>query len=187
MCVMEKLARLKGYVGECVIRHAEADIVLSSGRKSDFYFDGRRVTLSSEALALLGELVLEEMDRLKATAVGGPTLGADPIVGGTLAVAGMRGRRIKGLIIRKERKGRGMMKMVEGPELIPGERVLIVEDTVTTGGSVLRAVGALKGEYPEVQVVEVLALVDRLEGARGAIEGAGYDFRALFTREDFEG
>ena len=181
----ERLARLKGFVERCVIRHAGADIVLSSGRKSDFYFDGRKVTLSSEALALLGELVLEEMDRVGATAVGGPTLGADPIVGGALAVAGIKGRRIKGLIIRKERKERGMMKMVEGPELGSGERVLLVEDTVTTGGSVLKAAAALKSEYPEVVVVEVLALVDRLEGAREAIERAGFKFKALFTREDF--
>ena len=181
----EKLTRLKGFVAECVIRHKEADIVLSSGRKSDFYFDGRKVTLSSEALSLLGGLVLEEMDRARATAVGGPTLGADPIIGGTLAVAGLRGRDIKGFIIRKKRKERGTMKMVEGPELAPGERVLLVEDTVTTGGSVLRAAEALKGDYPEVEIAGVLALVDRLEGARGAMEGAGFGFRALFTRDDF--
>ena len=181
----ERLANLKGYVEECVIKHAEADIVLASGRKSDFYFDGRRVTLSSEALALLGEVVLEEMDAVKATAVGGPTLGADPIIGGTLAVAGAKGRKIKGFIIRKERKARGMMKLVEGPELAPGERVILVEDTVTTGGSVLRAAGSLKEEYPEVEVAEVLTIVDRLEGGREAIEGAGFRFKALFTREDF--
>jgi orotate phosphoribosyltransferase len=152
---------------------------------SDFYFDGRLVTLTAEPLALFARLVLEEVERLGATAVGGPTIGADPVVGAVLALAAAEGRALKGFLVRKEPKSRGMKKQVEGPAFSPGERVLLVEDTVTSGGSLLMAAEALRCERPGCEVAGAVCLVDREEGGREALEGAGIRLVAVFGRGDF--
>lgn len=176
--------KLRPFVAGCVVRHAAADIKLSSGRMSDFYFDGRTVTLDSESLALVAELALGEALRLGATAVGGPVIGADPIVGATLALAAARGTRLKGFLVRKEPKSRGLMRQVEGPRL-SGARALLVEDTVTSGGSLLAAAEALRREEPACEIVGAFALVDREEGAREALAGAGIGLAAVFRRSEF--
>ncbi|MHC4503975.1 MAG: orotate phosphoribosyltransferase [Planctomycetota bacterium] len=177
-------AKLTPHVAECVVRHEKADIELASGRMSDFYFDGRIVTLKGESLALVAELVLAEAERAGATAVGGPTIGADPIVGATIALAASRGVKLKGFLIRKEPKSRGMKKQVEGPELA-GERAILVEDTVTSGGSVVRAAEALRREHPDCEIAGAVVLVDREEGGREALEAAGIPLTAIFGRSDF--
>jgi len=177
--------RLKPHVAECVIRHATADIELASGKMSDFYFDGRIVTLTAEPLLLVAELVLAEAERICATAIGGPTIGADPIVGATLALAASRGKNYKGFLVRKEPKARGLKKQVEGPSL-DGEKALLVEDTVTSGGSLVRAVEAVRREYPACGVAGTMAIVDRQEGGAEALARAGAPLAAIYTKSDFE-
>ena len=164
--------RLKSHVAGCVTRHATADIELASGTMSDFYFDGRIVTLTGEPLLLIAELVLAEAERICATAIGGPTIGADPIIGATLALAASQGKNFKGFLVRKEPKARGLKKQVEGPSL-DGEKALLVEDTVTSGGSLVRAIEAVKREYPKCTVAGTMAVVDRQEGGSEALSGVG--------------
>jgi orotate phosphoribosyltransferase len=156
---------------------------LASGRTSHYYVDGRKVTLSAEGAALIGAGVLDMLaDRPGVQAVGGLTLGADPIVGATLAVAGARGRTgLRGFLVRKEAKGHGTGRLVEGP-VGPGDAVAIVDDVATTGGSSLQAVDAV--EALGCVVVRVVAVLDRLEGAAEAFAARGLDFRSLLTVRD---
>jgi orotate phosphoribosyltransferase len=156
---------------------------LASGRTSHYYVDGRKVTLSSEGAALIGAGVLELLADLPGvTAVGGLTIGADPIVGATLAVAGVRGLTgWRGFLVRKGAKTHGTGKLVEGP-VEAGESVVIVDDVATTGGSSLQAVAAV--EAIGCKVARVIAVLDRLEGAAAAFAARGLDFRALLTIRD---
>ena len=156
---------------------------LASGRTSHYYVDGRTVTLSAEGATVVGEGVLDLLADLPGVAaIGGLTMGADPIVGAALAVAGLGSRPgLKGFLVRKEAKGHGTGKLVEGP-VGPGMDVAIVEDVATTGGSALQAVDA--AEALGCRVVRVIALLDRLEGAAEAFAARGLDFRALVTIRD---
>ena len=178
-------AKLLAHVERCVVRHAAADIELASGRMSDFYFDGRIVTLTGESLELFARLVLDELDHLGANAVGGPTIGADPVVGAVIALAAASGKKLKGFLVRKEPKSRGMRKQVEGPPLARGDRAVLVEDTVTSGGSLVRAAEALRREYPDCELAGAVTLVDREEGGREALERAGLPLVAIFRRSEF--
>jgi orotate phosphoribosyltransferase len=156
---------------------------LASGRSSHYYVDGRKVTLSAEGALVIGAGVLALLaGRPEITAVGGLTLGADPIVGATLAVAGSSGRPgLRGFLVRKEAKGHGTGQLVEGP-LTPGETVAIVDDVATTGGSSLKAVEAV--ETLGCKVGLVVAVLDRLEGAGEAFAARGLEFQALATIRD---
>jgi orotate phosphoribosyltransferase len=156
---------------------------LASGRTSHYYVDGRKVTLSAEGAAVIGAGVLEQLSDLpNVSAVGGLTMGADPIVGATLAVAGARGlSRLRGFLVRKEAKAHGTGQLVEGP-LEPGSTVAIVDDVATTGGSSLQAVAAV--EALGCRVARVVVVLDRLEGAAEAFQAKGLDFRALVTIRD---
>jgi orotate phosphoribosyltransferase len=156
---------------------------LASGRTSHYYVDGRKVTLSAEGAAVLGAGVLDQIaDLPDVSAIGGLTLGADPIVGATLAAAGARGlTHWRGFLVRKEAKGHGTGKLVEGP-LEPPARVVIVDDVATTGGSSLQAVDAV--EALGCTVARVVVMLDRLEGAAQAFAARGLDFQALLTIRD---
>ena len=156
---------------------------LASGRTSHYYVDGRTVTLSAEGAAEVGSGVLELMADLRGVgAIGGLTMGADPIVGATLAVAGKGGRGdLLGFLVRKEAKGHGTGKLVEGP-LKPGTDVVIVDDVATTGGSSLQAVAAV--EAVGCRVARVIVVLDRLEGAAAAFQARGLDFRPMVTIRD---
>ena len=156
---------------------------LASGRTSHYYVDGRKVTLSAEGAALIGAGVLDALaDLPDVSAVGGLTLGADPIVGATLAVAGARGQgHWRGFLVRKEAKKHGTGNLVEGP-LDAGSRVAIVDDVATTGGSSLQAVEAV--EALGCKVARVIVVLDRLEGAAEAFKARGLDFRSLVTIRD---
>ena len=157
--------------------------ILASGKSSHYYVDGRQVTLSAAGASIIGQAVLAELDRFeRVDAVGGLTMGADPIVGATLAEAG-RGSRpdLLGFLVRKAAKTHGTGRLVEGP-IQSGMNVVIVEDVTTTGGSALQAVDAV--EAVGCQVVCVLTLLDRLEGAAAAFERRGLEFRALVTIRD---
>jgi len=151
---------------------------------SDFYIDGRLTTLCPRGLELISRLMFELIRPLKIFAVGGPTLGADPIVAGIMLESRRHGQALNGFLIRKEAKAHGMQRRVEGPEIPSGARVVIVEDVVTSGGSAVRAIEGLKAQY-EPEVVKVLAIVDRLAGAEETFAKAGLNFEALFTRTDF--
>ncbi len=156
---------------------------LASGRTSHYYVDGRKVTLSADGAALVGAGVLELLLKdFKVDAVGGLTLGADPIVGATLALApGVGLGRMRGFLVRKEAKGHGTGRLVEGP-LEPGSTVAIVDDVATTGGSSLQAVEA--AEAMGCKVAVVIVVLDRLEGAAAAFAARGLPFRALLTIRD---
>ncbi len=156
---------------------------LASGRTSHYYVDGRKVTLSAEGATVIGAGVLDQLaDLPQVHAVGGLTMGADPIVGATLAVAGA-GKRpgLRGFLVRKEAKGHGTGQLVEGP-LEPGMVVAIVDDVATTGGSSIKAVEA--AEAFGCTVARVVVVLDRLEGAAFAFAARGVDYRALTTIRD---
>lgn len=141
-------------------------VTLSSGREADYYVDAKRATLRPEGFAALGELVAEQAAEHGATAVGGLTMGADPVACAALAA----GADVKAFFVRKERKEHGLQRWVEGPPLDAGERCLIVEDVVTTGGSTIAAIERVRDEG--LEVVGVVSVLDRLTGGGEAIEAA---------------
>ncbi|MHB9024464.1 MAG: orotate phosphoribosyltransferase [Armatimonadota bacterium] len=155
--------------------------VLASGKTSTYYLDGRMVTLLPEGAYLLGKLLVARLRELGVQAVGGLTMGADPIAAAVAVVSHLEGSPIPAFLVRKETKSHGTQKLVEG-HLPPGARVAIVEDTVTTGESALKAIAAVEALGCTVTIV--LALVDRLEGGRELLEGKGYPFSPLFTIRD---
>jgi len=154
-------------------------VTLSSGHEAEYYVDAKRAILRPEGFLALGELVAEEAGRRNATAVGGLTMGADPVACAALAA----GAQIKAFFVRKDRKAHGLQRWVEGPPLETGERCLIVEDVVTTGGSTVAAIERVREEG--LEVVGVLSVLDRLAGGGQAIEAAaGAPYRALTTIDD---
>jgi len=157
------------------------DFVLASGKRSSYYIDGRLVTLEPEGAYLTARLILDALKNEPVDAIGGPSLGADPIVGATIAASYLAGRPLLGFLVRKSEKAHGMQKRIEGP-LRQGHRVAMVEDVVTTGKSVLDAIQQV--EAVGAKVVKVVALIDRLKGARELFDEEGYSFSALFTREE---
>ena len=159
------------------------EFTLASGKTSHYYVDGRKVTLSADGANLIGEAILDQLSDLgPVAAVGGLTMGADPIVGATLAAAG-RGHRpdLVGFLVRKTAKTHGTGQLVEGP-VSSGMNVVILEDVTTTGSSALQAVSAV--EALGCRVVCVLTLLDRLEGAAEAFANRGLPFRSLVTIRD---
>ncbi|MEY9214653.1 orotate phosphoribosyltransferase [Thermobifida halotolerans] len=156
-------------------------VTLSSGAEADYYVDLRRITLDGESAPLVGRVMLDATADLDYEAVGGLTLGADPVATAMLHAAAARGRRLDAFVVRKEGKAHGLQRRVEGPD-VRGRRVLAVEDTSTTGGSVLTAVTALREAGAEV--VGVAVIVDR--GARDRIAGEGLTYRAAYTLDDLD-
>ena len=154
-------------------------VVLSSGKEADYYVDLRRVTLDHIAAPLVGEVMLELTKDLDYEAVGGLTLGADPVATAMMHVAARSGQKIDSFVVRKAEKAHGLQRRIEGPDVV-GKRVLAVEDTSTTGGSVLTAVEALI-EAGAI-VVGVAVIVER--GARQTIIDAGYEYRVAYSLED---
>jgi orotate phosphoribosyltransferase len=165
--------------------YEEGEITLTSGKKSDFYVDGKQTTLDSEGGYLVGKLFHEMIkgSKIPVEAVGGPTLGADPIVTAISIVSYLEGSPIPAFIIRKEPKKHGKALWIEGDKnLKSGARVAIVEDVVTTGGSILKAIEAVKAQG--LEVVQVLALLDREEGGRENLAKEGYKLESIFTKTD---
>lgn len=150
-------------------------VILSSGREADYYVDLRRVTLAGNAAPLVGEVMLDLTADLDYDAVGGLTLGADPVATAMLHTAAGRGRTLDAFVVRKEGKAHGLQRRIEGPD-VAGRRVLAVEDTSTTGGSVLTAVEALREAGAEV--VGVAVIVER--GARPRVFEAGLPYYAAY-------
>jgi len=154
-------------------------VVLSSGREADYYIDLRRVTLDAVAGPLIGAAMLHLTSDLDYQAVGGLTLGADPVATAILHSGAQLHRVVDAFVVRKEGKAHGLQRRIEGPD-VAGRRVLAVEDTSTTGGSVITAVDALREAGADV--VGVAVIVDR--GARSMVEAAGLEYRAVFDLTD---
>jgi orotate phosphoribosyltransferase len=141
------------------------------------------VSLHGRGLYLMARLMLDLMSDWDADAVGGMSIGADPIAGAMCALAAEHGRSLDGVIVRKEPKERGTRRQVEGP-IADGARIVIVEDAVTTGGSSLKAIEALRREV-QAEIVGLVALVDRLQGGAENLGAAGCPMRSIFTVRDF--
>jgi orotate phosphoribosyltransferase len=154
-------------------------VILSSGKEADYYVDLRRITLDSTAAPLVGEVMLELTKDLDYEAVGGLTLGADPVATAMMHVAGQQGRKLDSFVVRKAEKAHGLQRRIEGPD-VAGKRVLAVEDTSTTGGSVLTAVEAL--QEAGAIVVGIAVIVER--GAAQKVSDAGLEYRAAFQLAD---
>ena len=153
-------------------------VILSSGREADYYVDLRRITLDGEAAPLVG-LVMNEMTKgLDFDAVGGLTLGADPVATAMLHASAAAGRRLDAFVVRKSGKAHGLQQRIEGPS-IKGRRVLIVEDTTTTGASPMDAVAAVLEEGAEV--VAVATIADRATGAREKLEAQGLTYVSAYS------
>jgi orotate phosphoribosyltransferase len=159
------------------------EFTLASGRSSHYYIDGRKVTLGAEGARLIGRGVLESLSAYReVVAVGGLTMGADPIVGASLALASEFDRAdLRGFLVRKQAKGHGTGRLVEGP-LEAGSTVAIVDDVATTGGSSLLAVDAVEAMGCKVAVV--IVVLDRLEGAAANFAARGLAFHSLLTIRD---
>ncbi|PKZ40905.1 orotate phosphoribosyltransferase [Kytococcus schroeteri] len=156
-------------------------VTLSSGKEADYYVDLRRVTLSGSAAPLVGAVMLELTEDLEFDAVGGLTMGADPVATAMLHAAAAQGRQLDAFVVRKAGKAHGLQQRIEGPS-IAGRRVLVVEDTSTTGNSPLTAVEAVREAGAEV--VAVAVIVDRSSGAAEVIQEAGVEYRAALGLSD---
>jgi orotate phosphoribosyltransferase len=156
------------------------EVTLTSERKAQYYVDAKRAILLPGGFQALGELVAAEAERVGATAVGGMTMGADPVACAALAA----GAPVKAFFVRKDRKQHGLQRWIEGPELDPGERCLVVEDVVTTGGSTVKAIERVLEEG--FQVAGVVSVLDRLAGGDEAIAAAsdGAPYTPLATIDD---
>lgn len=174
----DQLQQLAELVKEHAVVHGR--VTLSSGKEADYYVDLRRATLHHEASRLIGELLRQLTADWDYAAVGGLTLGADPVA---TAVMHADGRPINAFVVRKEAKKHGMQRRVEGPNIV-GEKVLVVEDTTTTGNSPLTAVHALREAGAEV--VGVATVVDRDTGAGDVIEAEGIEYRYLLGLDDLD-
>jgi len=177
-----KRTRLLGLLRERAFQ--EREVTLSSGLKSNFYIDCKQVSLDAEGATLIGELFHLVIDDIAPTAVavGGLTLGADPLATATSVASCHAGHPRAAFLVRKEPKGHGTNQWVESPGLAAGDPVVILEDVVTTGASTLRAIERARGAG--LNVLCALGLVDRLEGGREAVE-AQTPLTTLFTRRDF--
>ena len=158
------------------------DFTLASGKKSTYYLDGKQISLHSTGLRQVSLGLLALLNDVPFDAIGGMTIGADPIVGGVLVAAAESGRSLDGFLVRKEAKGHGTQKYVEGP-VRPGSKVVVIDDVVTTGGSALLAVDRIV-EFG-CEVVCVVGIVDRKEGGAANFAARNLPFRSLLTIEDF--
>lgn len=157
------------------------DFVLSSGKKATYYVDMRRLTLDHRAAPAIGRLMLDLIGDLDIVAVGGLTLGADPIANAVMHESVHAGAPLDAFVVRKEPKDHGRGRQIEGAD-VAGRRVVVVEDTSTTGQSALKAVEALRREGAEV--VAVAVIVDRKTGAQAAVEAAGLTWLASIDLDD---
>jgi orotate phosphoribosyltransferase len=163
--------------------YLEGDFTLASGRKSDYYFDCRQTSLHPEGAWLIGTLFNAMLADLPVKAVAGMTMGADPLISATSVLSHIQGRPLAGLIVRKNAKDHGTGRQVEGAgNVSPGDSVAMLEDVVSTGGSVLEACKRILGLGLKIPVI--CTVLDRGEGGREQLLAAGYPLRAIFTRPE---
>ena len=163
--------------------YREGNFVLASGKHSSYYFDCRVTALSAEGSWLIGLLFNDLLKNYEIAGIGGMTMGADPLVSATTVLSHINNRPLDGLLVRKEAKGHGTGQYVEGlANFSAGQSVAMVEDVVTTGGSLLKACKRI--EDCGLKVAVCCAILDRQEGGREAVESAGYTLLSLFTRQE---
>lgn len=167
----------------CEVAYREGDFTLSSGQHSNYYINGKQVTLHPEGGLAVGRVLLSLVPTMT-QAVAGLTLGADPLVTATSVVAAYEGRSLSALIVRKAAKGHGTQAYIEGPVLAPGSSVVVLEDVVTTGQSALQAVDRLK--EAGYTVSQIIALVDRQQGGAELYQQQGLEFQAVFSILDLQ-
>ncbi len=178
--------QLRDLIKELAVVHGR--VTLSSGKEADYYVDLRRVTLHHRAAPLIGHVLLDQLEELgfgtaEVDAVGGLTLGADPIATALLHAAASRGQDLDAFVVRKAAKAHGMQRQIEGPD-IAGRKVVVLEDTTTTGGSPIAAVEACRAAGAEV--LAVATIVDRATGAGEKIEALGVPYHFLFGLADLD-
>jgi orotate phosphoribosyltransferase len=173
---------LVALVGEKSLKFG--DFTLASGRKAKFFLDCKQVTLDPAGSVLIGEGFLDLLAEgdVMPDAVGGMSIGADPITSAVVTMSALRNTPMRGFLVRKQSKGHGTDQFIEGP-VKEGDEVVIVEDVVTTGGSSIQAIE--RCEAQGLKVTRVLAIIDRMEGGREAFESRGYPFSSLLTIRDF--
>ncbi len=165
--------------------YREGTFQLSSGLTSSYYIDCRKVTLSSNGAYLTAYLILEAMKNKKIDAIGGPTIGADPIVGAVSVLSLVKYKNsLKAFLVRRFAKSHGTKRQIEGPALKRGSRVIVVDDVATSGGSLLEAIAALRKRG--LKVAMVIVIVDRGEGAKARLRSVGCPMHSIFTIDDFK-
>jgi orotate phosphoribosyltransferase len=177
--VSDKKNRLKEILLEKAVKFG--DFTLASGQKSTYYINGKLATLDSEGLNLMAEIMLDMLEDTDIDAVGGPTLGADPMIGAVIALGHSRGRRLTGFIVRKETKDHGTKSLIEGP-IAKGMKAVIIEDVATTGGSAMKAIKAAGDAGCEI--VKVMVIVDRGQGAIENFQKLNIPYEAIFSKEE---
>ncbi len=180
-----KIKKLKTQLLELLKKEAfrKGDFVLSSGKKSQFYIDGRCITLAAEGAYLAASIILELFKAEDIEAIGGPTLGADPIAGAVAALSFINNKPVKAFIIRKTPKGHGTRRQIEGPSLMAGSRLILVDDVATSGKSFIESLDILRAEGFNVDTA--ICIVDRKEGAKAALAEKNCKLISIFTPEDF--
>ncbi len=182
---MENIAELK----ECLLKLLKKEalktgkFVLSSGKTSNYYLDGRVITLTPEGAYLVAKIILSKVKGAGIAAVGGPTLGADPIVGAVAALSHLDNIPLKTFIVRKAAKEHGTGRRIEGPALEKGSRVIVVDDVATTGKAIIEAKEAL--DAAGIVIDRALVIVDRKEGATEELQKLGVRLESIFTIRDF--
>lgn len=181
---MDERSQLQQLLKE--LSYQQKKITLASGRESDFYFDGKQTSLHPQGQVLLGKLFLREIlsQFPEVEAIGGPTLGADPLVSAISYTSYLENHPLPAFIIRKEPKSHGTANWIEGAKnLRKNMKVVIIEDVITTGGSALKAIENIKGM--EFDILGVISVIDREEGGKEAFEQKGYKMSSLFKKSDF--
>ena len=163
--------------------YKEGSFTLASGKKSEYYFDCRQTALHPEGAWLIGSLFFDLIKDLPISGVGGMTLGSDPLITATSVISFEKGHPLNGFIVRKESKGHGTNQYIEGlANFSSGDRVVLLEDVVTTGGSILTA--CKRAEDVGLEIVQICSVLDREEGGREKLAEAGYELKSLFNRRE---
>jgi orotate phosphoribosyltransferase len=174
--------RLIELVIEKAFRYSEEPVFkLVSGRMSNYYFNCKAVTLHPEGMYLIGNLIFDLIQDLKVKGIGGLTLGADPIAYAASYTSYLKGTPVEAFVVRKTAKSHGTMQWIEG-NIIRGDKVVIVDDVITTGKSTIEAI--TRSQEAGLDIAKVIALIDRQEGGKEAIESLGYRLTAVITREE---
>lgn len=179
------MTELKKKLAKLLLRlsYKEGDFTLTSGKKSEYYFDCKQTALHAEGGYLIGRLFFEMLKKYDVDGVGGMTLGADPLITGVTVVSHLEGRPLPGFIIRKKSKGHGTDQYLEGlANFKEGDKVVLLEDVCTTGGTLITA--AQRVRDAGLNIVGVLAVLDREEGGRDKLKEAGLELDSIFTRQE---
>ncbi len=182
MSIMDMKKRLIQLIIEKAFKYSEEPIFkLVSGNMSKYYFDCKAVTLHPEGMHLIGNIIFEIIKNLNVKGIGGLTLGADPIAYAVAYTSYLKAKPVEAFIVRKAPKGHGTMQLIEG-NVKKGDRVVIIDDVITTGKSTIEAINRAKEEG--LEIVKVIVLIDRQEGGKEIVESLGYKLESIITRDE---